>query len=82
MQALSVGLLLTVVGMGTVVAFLALVACCIETSARALARFAQVVPRSDASRCLTKAPETALAGQDTLIPVIVAALHRHLSGKP
>ena len=81
MEALYVGVLLTVLGMGTVFAFLALMVWCVGASAKVLARFAYLMPEKEAPRRKTGTPKSAPAGQDPLVPVIVAALHRHLSEK-
>jgi sodium pump decarboxylase gamma subunit len=82
MQALYVGLLLTVLGMGTVFAFLALMVWCVEVSAKVLARFAYLMPEKEAPRRKKEAPKVTASGPDPLVPVVVAAVHRHLSENP
>ena len=81
MSTLYAGVLLVFIGMGTVFAFLALMVWCVEVSARVLARFAYLMPEKEAPRRRKEAPKTVPASQDPIVPVIVAAVHRHLSEK-
>ena len=81
MQALYVGLLLTVLGMGAVFAVLALMVWSVELSAKVLARFAYLMPEKEAPRRKQEARKAAPAGQAAVVPAIVAAVHRHISEK-
>ena len=82
MQVLYVGLLLTVLGMGTVFTFLAIMVGCVAASGKLLPRFAHLMPEKAAPRRRRPAPVTPPAAVDALIPVIAAAIHRHLEENP
>ena len=67
MQALYVGLLLTVLGIGAVFAFLVLVVWSVEANAKVLARFAHLMPEKETPRRKREAPKPrSPPGQDAL----------------
>jgi len=84
MTALYVGVLLMIIGMGTVFAFLGLMVWCVEACSRYLARFAYLMPEKEVPRRRKDGPKppAGAATAATVVPVITAALHQHLSDKP
>ena len=83
MELLVNGLLLMLVGMGTVFAFLGLMVFCIYGLARVVEPFSHLLPETATVR---KPPRptgpVADAGDDDLLAVITAAVHRYRKRQP
>lgn len=77
MQELQSGILLMVIGMGTVFVFLAIMVCAIKISARVSAPFAHLIPEPTPKGKPKKKPAAAAADDATLLTVISAAVHQY-----
>ena len=79
------GLMLMVIGMGTVFAFLTVMVYCILFSAKLAARFAHLVPEPEKKKPKAKkpaAPAAVPAGDDgALVAVLTAAVAKHRAEK-
>jgi oxaloacetate decarboxylase gamma subunit len=79
------GLMLMVIGMGTVFAFLTVMVLCIQVSAKVAARFAHLIPEPEKKKPKGKkpaaAPAAAAADDGALVAVLTAAVAKHRAGK-
>lgn len=78
------GLLLMVIGMGTVFAFLTLMVICIQFSAKLAAKFAHLLPEEEKKKPKAKkpaAPKAAAEDDGALVAVLTAAVAKHREGK-
>ncbi len=81
------GLMLMVIGMGTVFAFLTVMVLCIQASAKATARFAHLIPEPEKKKPKAKKPAAAApaaspAGDDgALVAVLTAAVAKYRAEK-
>ncbi|MBT3289864.1 MAG: OadG family protein [Victivallales bacterium] len=77
------GLLLMVIGMGTVFSFLTIMVVCIQISAKFAAKFAHLLPEEEKKpRAKKKAAVKPQATEDegVLLAVISAAVHKYRQG--
>jgi oxaloacetate decarboxylase gamma subunit len=71
------GLLLMVIGMGTVFAFLTVMVVCIKISAKLAAKFAHLLPEEEKKpRAKKSAPKAKAAGDDGAVLAVVSAAVR------
>ncbi|MDX9980394.1 MAG: OadG family protein [Lentisphaeria bacterium] len=78
------GLMLMVIGMGTVFAFLTVMVLCIQASAKVAARFAHLIPEPEKKKPKAKKPAApaAPAGDDgALVAVLTAAVAKYRAEK-
>jgi len=76
MELLNNGLLLLIIGMGTVFAFLGIMVLAIGASARLCARYAHLLPEKHVHKPKRPAPAPA-GGDGVLMAVISAAIKRY-----
>lgn len=80
------GLMLMVIGMGTVFAILTVMVLCIQASAKVSARFAHLIPEPEKKKPKAKKPAAAVAaapaGDDgALVAVLTAAVAKYRTEK-
>jgi oxaloacetate decarboxylase gamma subunit len=77
MESIDNGLLLLVIGMGTVFVFLSIMVIAIEVSSRVCARYAHLIPETSAGKTQKKRPPKAKEDDGILLAVVTAAVHRY-----
>jgi oxaloacetate decarboxylase gamma subunit len=77
MELLNNGLLLLVIGMGTVFAFLSIMVLAIEISSRVCSRFAHLIPEKAPAKPKRPRPQTSADDDGDLLAVIAAAVTRY-----